>query len=104
MINEKEIITKSQKSITDDIDNNLKQIDNPTLQIQKYLHWITRIKYLVELHICWKIQGFQGYPFDDILPISLQLAKQEWKLVHDWIQEYRESPEYEKELKELEDG
>lgn len=95
------IIIQSQKNITTIITDYLKQASDPIKQMQQYLHWVTRVKYLIELHICWKMQGFRGYPFDNLLPISLQLAKQEWKQVSDWIQEYRKSPGYKKDMEEF---
>jgi len=100
---EKEIEEIYIKDTFKQIKNLLDIIKDPLEQLSSYIAWIVRIKYLIELKICWELQGFDSYfSWKKIHNISYDLTKQEFNETQKKINGFRRSKDYEKEMKEIE--
>jgi hypothetical protein len=69
-----------QKESLNALSKYLEQVKDPLEQFSAYLHWGARIKYLIELQICWEFQGFKDkLSWDKIFDLSLELTKKNLK-------------------------
>jgi len=84
------IETYYQKETIRQIKKLLESIEDDVERLSQYLSWIARAKYLIELKICWDLQGFDDYiSWIKLMNISLSLTKQEFAETQRQINECR---------------
>ena len=90
-MNSNKIANKTQIDILKQISRMARIIKDDVKQLSFFCHWAVRAKYLIELYICWQLQGFKYDSNIDkkLLPLSQELAIQEIDETNKQISEIR---------------
>lgn len=76
---EDRIIRSTKEKIYLSINEYLKCVGDPVEQFSAYLHLIVRSRYLIELAVCWQLQGFSSkHTWEKAVGLSQKCARQDW--------------------------
>lgn len=93
-----------KRNVIRDIKSILKSYEkDPIEQLGQYLTWAVGTKYLIELRICWELQGFDDESWFEIVRLSLKLTKQEYDETQREVDKFRKSKDYDKFMEDVEE-